>query len=61
MVMESIGFIQGTLMLVNGSMGRVMVLECRLVVMGVAMLVNSSVLLNMALVFTISGDLFLDL
>jgi hypothetical protein len=48
-------------MLVNGSMGRVMVLECRLVVMGVAMLVNSSVLLNMALVFTISGDLFLDL
>jgi hypothetical protein len=56
MVMEFIGFIQGIHTLGNGLTGRVMVLECRLVQMGVAMLVNSSVPSNMALVFTISGD-----
>ena len=50
-----IGFIQGILMLVNGVTDKVMVLVFRLVLMGVAMLGNSNLGLNMALATTISG------
>lgn len=50
-----IGFIQGILMLVNGVMGKVMVLVFRLVLTEVAILGNSSLGLNIDLAATISG------
>ncbi|KAK8687377.1 hypothetical protein V6N13_086199 [Hibiscus sabdariffa] len=49
------GFTQGTLILVNGIMARVMALVFKLVLIGVAMLGNSSPGLNMDLVTIISG------
>lgn len=55
MVMECTSFIQGILMLVNGLMGRAMVLEYRLVLMAAVTLVNSKMVSSMDLGVTISG------
>ena len=55
-VMGFIGSIQGIAMLGSGVMGRAMVLECRVALMGAVMLGNSSVGLSTGLVATILGE-----
>ena len=58
MAMGFIGSIQVTLMLVSGVVGRAMALEFRLVLMVAVLLGSLSVVSNMALVATISGQFF---
>lgn len=55
MDLEFIGFIQAIVMQGNGLMDKVTELEFKLVLMLVVILANSSMVLNMDLVVTISG------